>query len=91
VNFEASAFRTDGSCPLSTPKPLTEIDPLRTLSWRSWAITFPAMKAVTPTFIVSGLLLWGAAFALNYSKGAAAVLFGGAIICFVIYARSQKR
>ena len=70
---------------------MTEIDPLRTLSWRSWAITFPAMKAVTPTFIVSGLLLWGAAFALNYSKGAAAVLFGGAIICFVIYARSQKR
>jgi hypothetical protein len=49
------------------------------------------MKAVTPIFIASGLLLWGAAFALNYSKGAAAVLFGGAIICFVIYARSQKR
>lgn len=49
------------------------------------------MKAITPIFIASGLLLWGAAFALNYSKGSAAVLFGGAIVCFVIYARSQKR
>ena len=49
------------------------------------------MKAVTPIFVASGLLLWGEAFALNYSKGAAVVLFGGAIICFVIYARSQKR
>ena len=49
------------------------------------------MKAIPPIFVASVALLWAAAFALNYSKRVAAVLFGAAIICFIIYCRSQKR
>ena len=49
------------------------------------------MKAVTPMFVASGLLLWGAAFALPYSKGAAIAMGIGAAVCFALYARRQKR
>jgi hypothetical protein len=49
------------------------------------------MKALTPMFVVSALLLWAAAFTLPYSQGAAIALGVGALACFALYARGQKR